>query len=91
MTPSGRATYTDDAGREWRVHEIVGYSEKTPPPGELPKVVRTAVVFESDGERRIADDAPLGWRDQPDTLAALFARARLPHVGLSMTRELSGE
>ena len=81
MTPSGWMTYSDHAGREWHVHEIVSYSEKTPPPGELPTVVRAAIVFESAGERRIADNVPLDWRQRPDTLAPLFARARLPNVG----------
>lgn len=70
-------TFTDDTGREWEVHEIVGYSTKTPDPGELPKVVRSALVFESSGERRIVDDAPLDWRTRPNELPTLFAQARL--------------
>jgi hypothetical protein len=72
------ASYTDDVGHEWRVREIVSYSEKTPPPGEFPKVVRAAVIFELGGARLIADDAPLDWRAQPNVLGELFARARRP-------------
>jgi hypothetical protein len=71
-------TYTDKTGRKWRVHEFVSYAEKTPPPGELPTVVGAAIVFESDDERRIADNAPIDWRAQPGALEALFARARAP-------------
>jgi hypothetical protein len=73
--------YADDSGREWLVREIVSYAEMGTPPGHFPEVVRTAVVFESDGERRIADNAPLDWRSQADALAKLFARARLPKSG----------
>ena len=69
-------TFTDDGGREWLVHEIVGYSTNTPDPGELPKVVRSALVFESNNERRIFDDAPLDWRARPTELPILFAQAR---------------
>lgn len=70
-------TFADQTGRVWQVHEIVGYSSKTPDPGTLPEVVRSAVVFESKGERRMADDAPLDWRAQPDALPELFARAEV--------------
>jgi hypothetical protein len=72
------ATYTDDAGREWRVREIVSYGDTPLVPGELPKVARVAVIFEFGSARLIADDAPLDWCARPGMLEALFARARLP-------------
>jgi hypothetical protein len=70
--------YTDDTGREWQVREIVSYQEMGTIPGEFPEVVRTAVIFECEAVRRIADDAPLDWRGQPKVIAALFVRARPP-------------
>jgi hypothetical protein len=73
--------YTDDNGRDWLVREIVSYAETDTPTGGFPEIVRTAVVFESDRERRIADDAPLDWRSRADALANLFARSRLPDSG----------
>jgi hypothetical protein len=73
--------YTDGTGREWLVREIVSYAETGTPPGDFPAVVRTALVFESHGERRIADNAPLAWRDRIDMLSVLFDRARRPDTG----------
>jgi hypothetical protein len=60
------------------VREIVSYAEAGTPKGKFPQVVQSAVVFESAGERRIADNAPLDWRARDGALAALFTRARLP-------------
>jgi hypothetical protein len=71
-------TYTDDTGRQWLVREIVSYAETGTPVGEFPAVVGSALVFESNDERRIADNAPLNWRDRAGALAALFATARAP-------------
>jgi hypothetical protein len=70
--------YTDDAGRAWRVREIVSYQSDVSV-GEFPMVDRSALVFESRGERRLADDVPLDWREHTEALGSLFARAkRLP-------------
>ena len=84
---TGSVTYRDDAGQEWQVREFVSYSEisyllERTPVDELPKVVQISLIFELGTTRLIADDAPLDWRDQPDMLAALFARARHPRRGL---------
>jgi hypothetical protein len=66
--------YTDDSGRTWLVREIVSYASAAV--GEFPAVDRAAVVFESDGERRLADDAPLDWREHADVVGQLFGRAQ---------------
>jgi hypothetical protein len=69
-----RVTYTDDAGREWLVREIVSYASDASV-GEFPPVDRAALVFESHGERRLADDAPIDWRDHLEAIGELFHRA----------------
>jgi hypothetical protein len=70
--------YTDQSGRDWLVREIVRYEEAATPSLELPPVVHAALVFESQGERRIADSVILDWRERAGELDALFARARAP-------------
>jgi hypothetical protein len=86
-------TYTDAVGRAWAVREFVSYGE-VPPAGVTPRVVRSGVIFESDEERRLADDAPLDWRARPAALDELFARARRlteRHTGLPTGSRAAGE
>jgi hypothetical protein len=71
--------YVDATGREWLVRELVDYDSHAVGPDGLPTIVRSCLVFESAGEHRVADDAPLNWREYDDGLAEQFARAlRLP-------------
>jgi hypothetical protein len=71
--------YVDTAGREWLVRELVEYDTHAVGPDGFPLVIRSALVFECHGERRVADDAPLDWRAYANGLAEQFARAtRLP-------------
>ena len=71
--------YVDSTGREWLVRELVEYDVHLIGSDGFPLVVRSALVFESDGERRLADDAPVDWRSSAESLAKQFARAtRLP-------------
>jgi hypothetical protein len=72
-------TYVDADGREWLVRELVEYDTFVVGPDGFPAVARSTLVFECDGERRTADDAPIDWRDYTDGLAKQFAKAtRLP-------------
>lgn len=73
-----RDRYVDPTGREWVVRELVDYGSGEIAPGRWPRPVRSTVVFESDRERRVADDAPLDWRKREGALAELFERARPP-------------
>jgi hypothetical protein len=69
-------TYTDGGGRRWRVRELVRPDARSPVrPGHLPALTRATLVFESRGERRFANDAPIDWRDHRPLLADLFAKA----------------
>jgi hypothetical protein len=71
--------YVDTTGREWLVRELVEYDTHAVGPDGFPLIVRSALVFESAGERRVADDAPVGWRAVAGALTQQFARAtRLP-------------
>jgi hypothetical protein len=71
--------HVDSTGREWLVRELVEYDTHAVGADGFPPIVRSALVFESHGERRVADDAPLDWRTVEGTLAQQFARAtRLP-------------
>jgi hypothetical protein len=67
--------YVDTTGRAWLVRELVEYDLNVVGPDGFPVVVRSTLVFDSDNERRVADDAPLDWRDAAATLAEQFARA----------------
>lgn len=61
------------------MRELVTYADPaTTPVGEFPALVGSTLIFDSNGERRIADYAPVNWRDQSGALEALFARAKLP-------------
>ncbi|MFN2567604.1 MAG: hypothetical protein ABR499_21630 [Gemmatimonadaceae bacterium] len=68
-------TYTDGAGRRWRVRELVRSGETAVASGRLPALTHATLVFESRGERRFASHAPLDWRERRPLLADLFARA----------------
>jgi hypothetical protein len=69
-------TFTDGGGRRWRVRELVRpAAAATIGPGRHPALTRATLVFESRGERRFANDAPLDWRDHRASLGDLFARA----------------
>lgn len=71
--------FVDSVGREWIVRELVEYDSHAVGPDGFPPVIRSALVFESGGERRLADDVPLDWRAHEDGLSREFARAlRLP-------------
>jgi len=71
--------FVDAMGREWLVRELVEYDSHSVGPDGFPVVIRSALVFESGNESRLADDAPLDWRAHADGLAREFARAlRLP-------------
>jgi hypothetical protein len=67
--------YVDSTGREWVVRELVEYDTHAVGSDGFPLVVRSALVFDSDGERRVADDAPLDWRGVAGALTQQFARA----------------
>jgi hypothetical protein len=70
-------TFTDGGGRRWRVRELVRPDAKARiAPGRIPALTRATLVFESRGERRFANNAPLDWRDHRERLTDLFARAR---------------
>ncbi len=70
-------TFTDGSGRRWRVRELVRPDATAPiAPGRMPALTRATLVFESRGERRFANDAPLDWREHRPLLADLFARAK---------------
>jgi hypothetical protein len=69
-------TFTDGGGRRWRVRELVRPDAKASARnGRMPALTRATLVFESRGERRFANDAPLDWRDHRPLLGDLFARA----------------
>lgn len=69
-------TYTDGGGRRWRVRELVRPDARSEVLlGRLPALTRATLVFESRGERRFVNDAPLDWRDRRPLLGDLFARA----------------
>jgi hypothetical protein len=71
--------FVDSVGREWIVRELVEYDSHGVGPDGFPPVIRSALVFECGGERRVADDVPLDWRTNADALGREFARAlRLP-------------
>ena len=75
----GRSTiYADGAGRRWRVRELLRPGDSAAPSDPIPPVTQATLVFESRGERRFVDGAPLDWRDRRSALAELFARA-LPY------------
>jgi hypothetical protein len=67
--------YVDNTGREWLVRELVEYDTHALGPDGFPLVVRSALVFDSGDERRVADDAPLDWRGVAGALTQQFARA----------------
>ena len=70
-------TFTDGGGRRWRVRELVRPDARaTVAPGRVPALTRATLVFESRGERRFANDAPLDWREHRRLLTDLFARAK---------------
>ena len=69
-------TYTDGAGRRWRVRELVRPDATAHESGRIPALTHATLVFESRGERRFAPRAPLDWRDHRPLLADLFAKAK---------------
>ncbi len=69
-------TFTDGGGRRWRVRELVRTDRTAAANGRTPPVTHATLVFESRGERRFADYAPLDWRDRRPLLSDLFAKAR---------------
>jgi len=68
--------YTDGGGRRWRVRELVRPGTESAAMGRVRALTRATLVFESRGERRFANDAPLDWRDHRTLLVDLFAKAR---------------
>ena len=68
-------TFTDGAGRRWRVRELVRSAETGVTSGRTPALTHATLVFESQGERRFASRAPLDWRDHRPLLGELFAKA----------------
>jgi hypothetical protein len=80
-------TFTDGGGRRWRVRELVRPAAATSIlPGRAPALTHATLVFESRGERRFANDAPLDWRDHRVLLGKLFARAESAPAGPMRTR-----
>jgi hypothetical protein len=76
MRGARSTTFTDGGGRRWRVREIVRPNAgATIAPDRMPAMTRATLVFESRGERRFANDAPIDWRDHRPLLSDLFARA----------------
>jgi hypothetical protein len=70
-------TFTDGGGRRWRVRELVHPAATAMvAPGHMPALTRATLVFESRGERRFADNAPLDWREHRRLLVDLFAKAK---------------
>ncbi len=70
-------TFTDGAGRRWRVREIIRPDgAATVRLGRIPALTHATLIFESRGERRFVSDAPLDWRDDRQLLGDMFARAR---------------
>jgi hypothetical protein len=71
----GRSTvYADGAGRRWRVRELLRSGDSASRSDQILPVTAT-LVFESRGERRFVDGAPLDWRDRRSALGELFASA----------------
>ena len=69
-------TYTDGGGRRWRVRELVRPDAEAVASGRARALTRATLVFESRGERRFANNAPLDWRERRPLLGDLFATAR---------------
>jgi hypothetical protein len=70
-------TFTDGGGRRWRVRELVRPDTRARVrPGRMPALTRATLVFESRGERRFANNAPLDWRERRPLLTDLFAKAK---------------
>jgi hypothetical protein len=67
-------TYTDGGGRRWRVRELVRPAAVES--GRTPALTHATLVFESRGERRFANHAPIDWRERRPLLADLFAKAK---------------
>ena len=67
-------TYTDGGGRRWRVRELVRPDAEAAARGRI-ALTRATLVFESRGERRFVNNAPIDWRDHRRLLADLFAKA----------------
>jgi hypothetical protein len=75
MRGARSTTFTDGAGRRWRVRELVRpATTRRSVPGRMQALTRATLVFESRGERLFAN-APLDWRDDRLLLGELFARA----------------
>ena len=74
--------YTDDAGRRWRIREILRPARSADASSRNPPLTQATLVFESQGERRFVDGAPLDWRDHREALGQVFAKARpMPQAG----------
>ncbi len=69
-------TYTDGGGRRWRVRELVRPDPEAAARGRTRPLTRATLVFESRGERRFVNNAPIDWRDHRPLLADLFAKAK---------------
>jgi hypothetical protein len=69
-------TYTDGAGRRWRVRELVRPDAEAAARGRIAPLTRATLVFESRGERRFVHNAPIDWRERRPLLADLFAKAK---------------
>jgi hypothetical protein len=80
MRGARSTTFTDGGGRRWRVRELVRPDAAARiAPGRLPALTRATLVFESRGERRFVNDAPLDWREHRSLLGDLFAKATRTH------------
>jgi hypothetical protein len=74
MRGARSTTYTDGGGRRWRVRELVRPAAVAS--GRTPALTHATLVFESRGERRFANHAPIDWRERRALLADLFAKAK---------------
>jgi hypothetical protein len=70
--------YTDVVGRRWRIRELLRPARSSRASSRNAPLTQATLVFESRGERRVVDGAPLDWRDHRATLERLFAKARSP-------------
>jgi hypothetical protein len=69
-------TYTDGGGRRWRVRELVRPDAEAAARGRIAPLTHATLVFESRGERRFVNNAPIDWRERRPLLADLFAKAK---------------
>lgn len=79
------ANYTDANGRVWHANEIAMIGVGARAEGDhYPEPTHILVQFESDGEVRLAENAPSDWL-HPERIDSVFTSARVKPQGHSKT------